>query len=134
MCNLGKTGNWADIVIIINQSISLQVSISWVTDVLPAKIYDFEVGFSSVAGSTPPDLMTFTSTRQNPRIRIQHAHIPDGTPFYIIIKGISGSNIEGTVVSTLYVTCGHFYFVPRMTIECKFDYVYFLSCTLIQNQ
>ena len=75
---------------------------------MPAKIYDFEVGFSSVVGSAAPDLMTFTSTRQNPQIRIQHAHIPDDTEFYIIIKGISGSNIEDAVVSTLYVTCDHF--------------------------
>lgn len=42
--------------------------------------------------------MNFITTNQNPHIRIQHADIPDGTTFYIIIKGISGSNVEGLVV------------------------------------
>ncbi|CAC5414424.1 unnamed protein product [Mytilus coruscus] len=72
-------------------------SVSWIVDDLPAKIYDYEVGLSSTAGSTAPDLMNFITTNQNPHIRIQHADIPDGTEFYIIIKGISGSNVEGLV-------------------------------------
>ncbi|XP_063399976.1 uncharacterized protein LOC134684607 [Mytilus trossulus] len=81
----------------LSMSTANMFSVSWKVDDLPAKIYDYEVGLSTTAGSAAPDLMNFITTNQNPHIRIQHADIPDGTTFYIIIKAISGSNVEGLV-------------------------------------
>ncbi|CAC5386461.1 unnamed protein product [Mytilus coruscus] len=71
------------------------LEMSWEPYDIPAKIFDYEVGFSSTAGSGAPDIMAFESTKQHSHARIMHTNIPDGTQFYIIIKTISKSNVEG---------------------------------------
>ena len=72
---------------------------SWEQIDIPAKVYDYEVGFSSTAGSAAPDIMSFQSTKQHAHHRVMHGNIPDATMFYIIIKTISKSNIESLTVS-----------------------------------
>ncbi|XP_061176006.1 uncharacterized protein LOC133184957 [Saccostrea echinata] len=58
-------------------------------------IHDYEVGLSSVAGSRAPDILFFRSTKQHRHIHLMHTDLPEGEPFYFIIKTISRSNIEG---------------------------------------
>ncbi|CAC5386466.1 unnamed protein product [Mytilus coruscus] len=71
------------------------LEMSWEPLDIPAKIFDYEVGFSSTAGSSASDIMAFQSTKQHAHARIMHTNIPDGTQFYILIKTISKSNVEG---------------------------------------
>ncbi|CAG2234222.1 unnamed protein product [Mytilus edulis] len=71
------------------------MEISWEPVDIPAKVYDYELGFSSTSGSAAPDIMAFESTKQHAHHRVVHTNIPDGTQFYIIIKTISKSNVEG---------------------------------------
>ncbi|CAC5370733.1 unnamed protein product [Mytilus coruscus] len=71
------------------------LEMSWEPLDIPAKVFDYEVGFSSTVGSTAPDIMTFESTKQHSHVRVMHTNIPDGTQFFIIIKTISKSNLEG---------------------------------------
>ncbi|XP_076117799.1 uncharacterized protein LOC143085385 [Mytilus galloprovincialis] len=71
------------------------MEISWEPVDIPAKVYDYELGFSSTSGSAAPDIMAFESTKQHAHHRVVHSNIPDGTQFYIIIKTISKSNVEG---------------------------------------
>lgn len=75
---------------------------SWEPLDIPAKVFDYEVGFSSTAGSTAPDIMAFESTKQHAHVRVMHTNIPDGTQFFIIIKTISKSNVEGLTVCTIF--------------------------------
>ena len=77
------------------------MEISWEPIDIPAKVYDYEVGFSSTAGSAAPDIMAFQSSQQHAHHRVMHGNIPDATLFYIIIKTISKSNVEGLTVSLL---------------------------------
>ncbi|XP_071123148.1 uncharacterized protein [Mytilus edulis] len=72
---------------------------SWKPIDIPAQVYDYELGFSSTPGSMAPDIMAFESTNQHAHHRVTHGNVPDGTEFYIIIKTISKSNVEG--LSTL---------------------------------
>ena len=74
------------------------MELSWELIDIPAKVYDYEVGFSSTPGSAAPDIMAFESTKQHAHHRVMHTNIPDGTQFYIIIKTISKSNVEGMTV------------------------------------
>ncbi|CAC5360418.1 unnamed protein product [Mytilus coruscus] len=71
------------------------MEMSWEPVDIPAKVYDYELGFSSTSGSAAPDIMAFESTKQHAHHRVFHTNIPDGTQFYIIIKTISKSN-DGT--------------------------------------
>ncbi|CAG2233138.1 unnamed protein product [Mytilus edulis] len=71
------------------------MEITWEPLDIPARVFDYEVGFSSTEGSPAPDIMAFESTKQHAHARIMHTNIPDGTLFYIIIKTISKSNVEG---------------------------------------
>ncbi|CAG2242937.1 unnamed protein product [Mytilus edulis] len=71
------------------------LEMSWEPLDIPAKVFEYEVGFSSTAGSTAPDIMAFESTKQHAHVRVMHTNIPDGTQFFIIIKTISKSNVEG---------------------------------------
>ncbi|XP_063415906.1 uncharacterized protein LOC134697555 [Mytilus trossulus] len=71
------------------------MEISWEPVDIPAKVYDYELGLSSTSGSAAPDIMAFESTKQHAHHRVVHTNIPDGTQFYIIIKTISKSNVEG---------------------------------------
>lgn len=73
---------------------------SWVPLDIPAKVFDYEVGFSSTPGSAAPDIMAFKSTKQHAHVRVMHTNIPDGSQFFIIIKTISKSNVEGLTVRT----------------------------------
>jgi hypothetical protein len=77
------------------------MEISWEPIDIPAKVYDYEVGFSSTAGSAAPDIMAFQSSQQHAHHRVMHGNIPDATLFYIIIKTISKSNVEGLTVSLM---------------------------------
>ncbi|KAK3100189.1 hypothetical protein FSP39_015958 [Pinctada imbricata] len=74
---------------------SSMLYIEWSPVSPPAGIYDYEVGLSSTAGSSSPDVMAFRPTRQHAHIRIMHGDVPDGALFYIIIKTISKANVEG---------------------------------------
>ncbi|KAK3099491.1 hypothetical protein FSP39_005250, partial [Pinctada imbricata] len=74
---------------------SSMMYIEWSPVSPPAGIYDYEVGLSSTAGSSSPDVMAFRSTRQHAHIRIMHGDVPDGALFYIIIKTISKAGVEG---------------------------------------
>ena len=65
---------------------------------IPGKVFDYEVGLSSTTGSS-----AFESSKQHAHHRIMHTNIPDATEFYIIIKSISKSNVEGITVSLLYI-------------------------------
>ncbi|XP_078322971.1 uncharacterized protein LOC111122905 [Crassostrea virginica] len=58
-------------------------------------VHDYEVGFSSTSNSSAPDIMAFRSTKQHQRLHIMHSDLPEGTPFYIVIKTISKANVEG---------------------------------------
>ncbi|XP_061177042.1 uncharacterized protein LOC133185758 [Saccostrea echinata] len=60
-----------------------------------SNIHDYEVGLGTVAGSTAPDILPFRSTKQHRHIHLRHTDLPEGEPFYFIIKTISRSNIEG---------------------------------------
>ena len=80
------------------------MEMSWETIDIPAKVYDYEVGFSSTAGSAAPDIMSFQSTQQHAHHRVMHGNIPDATMFYIIIKTISKSNI-GSLTVSYKMTC-----------------------------
>ncbi|XP_052067298.1 uncharacterized protein LOC127706680 [Mytilus californianus] len=71
------------------------MEMSWEPLDIPAKIFDYEVGFSLTEGSSAPDIMAFESTKQHAHVRVTHANIPDATEIYIIIKTISKSNVEG---------------------------------------
>ena len=75
------------------------MELSWEPVGTPSIVYDYEVGFSSTAGSMAPDIMSFESTKQHSHHRVAHSDIPDGTRFYIIVKTISKSNVEGLTVS-----------------------------------
>jgi hypothetical protein len=70
---------------------------TWSTD--NTSVHDYEVGFSSNNESSAPDIMAFRSSHQHRRIHVMHTDIPEGTPFYIVIKSISKSNVEGLQVS-----------------------------------
>ena len=61
-------------------------------------VHDYEVGFSSTSNSSAPDIMAFRSTKQHQRLHIMHSDLPEGTPFYIVIKTISKANVEGIQV------------------------------------
>ena len=76
-----------------------QMEMSWTPVDIPAKVYDYQVGFSSTPGSAAPDIMSFESTKQHAHHRVMHGNVPDGSQFYIIIKSISKSNVEGLTVS-----------------------------------
>jgi hypothetical protein len=76
------------------------MEISWEPIDIPAKVYDYEVELSSTAGNGAPNIMGFQSTKQHAHHRVRHGNIPDATLFYIIIKTISKSNVQGLTVST----------------------------------
>ncbi|XP_062616047.1 uncharacterized protein LOC134277752 [Saccostrea cucullata] len=69
------------------------VTLTWSAD--NTSVHDYEVGFSSTSGSSAPDIIPFRSTKQHRRIHFMHTDIPEGTPFYIVIKSISKANVEG---------------------------------------
>lgn len=75
-----------------------KMEFSWKPIDIPAQVYDYELGFSSTPGSMAPDIMAFESTNQHAHHRVTHGNVPDGTEFYIIIKTISKSNVEGLSV------------------------------------
>ncbi|XP_056015772.1 uncharacterized protein LOC125675332 [Ostrea edulis] len=58
-------------------------------------IHDYEVGLATVFGSRAPDVMAFRSTNQHRHTHLMHTDLPEGEPFYFIIKTISKANVEG---------------------------------------
>lgn len=78
-----------------------QITITWVAD--NTSVHDYEVGFSSTINSSAPDIMGFRSTKQHRWIHIMHTDIPEGTPFYIVIKSISKANVEGLQVNMFWL-------------------------------
>ncbi|XP_061181031.1 uncharacterized protein LOC133189645 [Saccostrea echinata] len=75
---------------------SSRLFLSWLPVANPGSVHDYEVGFSSTAGSPAPDIMAFKSTKQHPHIHVYHTDVPDGSEFYTVIKTISKANVEGT--------------------------------------
>jgi hypothetical protein len=96
---------------------------SWEPIDIPAMVYDYEVGFSSTAGSAAPDIMSFQSTKQHAHHRVMHGNIPDATRFYIIIKTISKSNIEGLTVINFkfYILC---LFIKIVILLAEIGHIY----------
>ena len=84
----------------------LQLNITWAPVVDAVLIDDYEVGLSSVHGSSAPDIMRFQSSRRHTHILINHFGVPEGKLFYIIIKTISKSNVMGSQVRLYY----HFFY------------------------
>ncbi|XP_052707847.1 uncharacterized protein LOC128183063 isoform X2 [Crassostrea angulata] len=72
---------------------SSNIKLSWSSN--ETLIHDYEVGLSTLSGSTAPDIMTFRSSKQHCHINLMHTDLPEGKPFYFIIKTISKSNIIG---------------------------------------
>ncbi|OPL33283.1 hypothetical protein AM593_05274, partial [Mytilus galloprovincialis] len=73
-----------------------RLNVTWAPVVDVVLIDDYEVGLSSVHGSSAPDIMRFQSSRRHTHILINHFGVPEGKLFYIIIKSISKSNVMGS--------------------------------------
>ncbi|CAG2222618.1 unnamed protein product [Mytilus edulis] len=100
------------------------LEMSWKPLDIPAKIFDYEVGFSSTAGSAAPDIMAFESTKQHAHVRITHANIPDATEIYIILKTISKSNVEGlTTLGPCFMDTTSPDFTGSITVSLSGEYL-----------
>ena len=71
---------------------------SWKPTAVGHLIHDYQIGFSSTANSIAPDIVTFRSTKHHNHFRLNHPDVPEGKTFYIVIKSISKSGIEGIQV------------------------------------
>ena len=74
----------------------LQIKISWSSN--EKLIHDYAIGLSTSAGSAAPDILAFKSTNQHRHFHLMHADLPEGRPFYLLIKTIAKSNIFGIQV------------------------------------
>ncbi|XP_076113973.1 uncharacterized protein LOC143082259 [Mytilus galloprovincialis] len=100
------------------------MEMSWEPLDIPAKIFDYEVGFSSTAGSSAPDIMAFESTKQHAHVRVTHANVPDATEIYIIIKTISKSNVEGlTTLGPCFMDTTPPDFTGSITVSLSGEYL-----------
>nr|XP_034332757.1 uncharacterized protein LOC105327902 isoform X2 [Crassostrea gigas] len=72
---------------------SSNIKLSWSS--IETLIHDYEVGLSTLSGSAAPDIMAFRSSKQHRHIHLIHTDIPDGKPFYFIMKTISKSDVIG---------------------------------------
>ncbi|CAG2200973.1 unnamed protein product [Mytilus edulis] len=73
----------------------IQFKMSWKPAIDANLIHDYEVGLSSTASSIAPDIVSFRTTKHHTHFRLNHPDVPDGKEFYIIIKSISKSGVEG---------------------------------------
>ncbi|VDI18543.1 Hypothetical predicted protein, partial [Mytilus galloprovincialis] len=72
-----------------------QLKMSWRSDIGDALMHDYEIGLSSTASSSAPDIVPFRSTKHHFRFRLNHPDVPDGKEFFVIIKSISKAAVEG---------------------------------------
>ena len=89
---------------------------SWFPAVDSTLIHDFEVGLSSTSNGIAPDIFPFRSSKHHSHFRLNHPDVPDGREFYVVIKSIGKSGIDGLqVVNIAYfiiieclalLTCG----------------------------
>ena len=75
-----------------------KIAMSWSPAVNSQSFHDYEVGLSSTPNSIAPDVVTFRSSKHHNHIRLNHPDVPDGKEFYVIIKSISKSGVEGIQV------------------------------------
>ena len=83
---------------------------SWKPALSDDLIYDYEVGLSSTDSGIAPDIFPFKSSKHHNHFRINHPDIPGGKEFYVIIKTISKSGVEGIQVKPLFqvnIICSH---------------------------
>ena len=71
---------------------------SWSPAVDSSLIHDFEVGLSSTSNGIAPDIFPFRSSKQHSHFRLNHPDVPDGREFYVVIKSIGKSGINGLQV------------------------------------
>ncbi|XP_078321865.1 uncharacterized protein LOC111103999 isoform X3 [Crassostrea virginica] len=72
---------------------SSHIKISWSSN--ETLIHDYAIGLSTSAGSPAPEILAFKSTKQHRHFHLMHADLPEGRPFYLLIKTISKSNFIG---------------------------------------
>lgn len=99
-----------------------QITMTWSSD--NVSVHDYEVGLASTSNDSAPNIMGFRSTKQHRRIHIMHTDLPEGTPFYIVIKSISKANVEGLQVEKLWQWCflwsDFFFFEKRPDVSYLF--------------
>lgn len=78
-----------------------QITMTWSSD--NVSVHDYEVGLASTSNNSAPDIMGFRSTKQHRKIHIMHTDLPEGTPFFIVIKSISKANVEGLQVRQMTI-------------------------------
>ncbi|XP_061193435.1 uncharacterized protein LOC133201664 [Saccostrea echinata] len=101
---------------------SSHITLSWSSN--ETNIHDYEVGLSTVAGSTAPDILSFRSTKQHRHIHLMHTDLPEGKPFFIIFKTISKSSVEGIQsVGPCFVDTTPPMFQPPITVVHKNGYL-----------
>lgn len=61
-------------------------------------IHDFEVGLSSTSNGIAPDIFPFRSSKHHSHFRLNHPDVPDGREFYVVIKSIGKSGVNGLQV------------------------------------
>ncbi|XP_061176007.1 uncharacterized protein LOC133184958 [Saccostrea echinata] len=97
-------------------STSSHIILSWSAN--ETNIHDYEVGLSTVAGNSAPDILSFKSSKQHRHFHLMHADLPKGEPFYFIIKTISKSNIEGIQsIGPCFVDTTSPVFSPPITVS-----------------
>lgn len=77
---------------------------SWKSTVADHLIYDYEVGLSSTENSYAPDIVPFRTSKHHTHFRINHPDVPVGKEFYIEIKTVSKSGMEGIQVMSNWST------------------------------
>jgi hypothetical protein len=71
---------------------------SWSSAVDSKLIHDFEVGLSSTSNGIAPDIFPFRSSKHHSHFRLNHPDVPNGREFYVVIKSIGKSGINGLQV------------------------------------
>ena len=71
---------------------------SWKPVVDDHLIHDYEIGISSTESSMSPDIVPFRTTKHHTHFRLNHPDVPHGKEFYIVVKTISNTGMEGMQV------------------------------------
>ncbi|XP_052095904.1 uncharacterized protein LOC127731085 [Mytilus californianus] len=72
-----------------------QLLISWKSGIDDVLVYDYEVGLSTTKGSAAPDIVPFKSTKHHNHFRLNNPDLDEGKLFYVIIKALSKTGVEG---------------------------------------
>ena len=92
----------------------LQFKMSWSSAVDRKLIHDFEVGLSSTSNGIAPDIFPFRSSKHHSHFRLNHPDVPDGREFYVVIKSIGKSGINGLqVIYIVFILINGFKLVTR---------------------